>query len=190
MQAVYYDPYDPAAGVIARGFQSAARRRSPGERRAVSAAADVWHTAAASARSAPEIAAIALASADMYGVGDVVLAGLHDAGVGQAVEEAATDSGVVALAKKAAGKAEQAAYALGRGVKDVALAPSRTIQKIAEEGGKTARETVRQPGDVVKKGLETVQEGSKGFFEALTTGQMIGGAIVGVGLIALIMKKA
>ena len=193
MQAVYYDPANPSAGVIAAGFQKAhSKCGTRAQRKAIAAAGNVWHAAAADASSADEIAAAALASADMYGVGDAVLSGLYDAGVGQAVEDATQDEEARSTAYKIASRAEKAAYAAGRGIRDVALAPSRVAMKVLEEGG----ETVRAPAEALKAGAEAVSEtakasaeASKGFFGALTTAQIVGGGVIGMVMLAVIARK-
>lgn len=168
MQAVYYDPSNPSAGVIVGAFRNAYRRcrrqGRPDAAAAVSRAADRWHATCQGLGTAGEIVDAALEAGTVYGVGDEVAAGLASVGI---VEEAKE------LASKVVGEAHQ------------------TARTLIEEGGKTVRsghETIRSPFEAAGKGAEAAGKGAEAF-KGLTQTQMIlgGGAIV---LTALLLGKA
>lgn len=170
MPVVYFDPEHPSDGEVATAFQAA---KGPFKRNdAVRQAHALWHKAARQASTPQEVLGVALVAAEINGCRDSFVGGLEQVGLAEQAAQAAEQPGLL-------DRAEQMVYAAGRGVRDIATAPWRSVETVAQEAGQTVRDTSSKAQTAQESWLDTMDQNTK----------LALGAFVGVSLLWLVARQ-
>lgn len=170
MAVVYFDPGHAGTGRVAAAFQ-ASDPHSVGTP-AVRQAHALWHRAAKQASTPQEVLGVALVAAEVNGCRDALVGGLEQVGLAEQAVQAAEQPGLL-------DRAEQMVYAAGRGVRDIATAPWRSVETVAQEAGQTVRDTSSKAQTAQESWLDTMDQNTK----------LALGAFVGVSLLWLASRR-